>query len=273
MVQTTQVNSKSKYSRLGQAASLYANRFRFSVHPLAMHGKIPITSNGCRDATRDPIKISDWWQKTPFANIGIATGGGSGIGVLDIDAKPDANQILFELETEFGKLPETPHVLTGGRGLHFYFKVDEPLPNKAGIRAGVDFRGEGGYVVAPPSTHSNGNLYEWEICHHINDVPLAPIPVWLKNLVTGGALGKQQTRPKSFWSAMLESGVTEGKRNQSVAEITGHLLRRYIDPELVIHIIKAINNEYVKPPLPPTEIERIVESIAGKELKRRKASK
>ena len=105
--------------------------------------------------------------------------------MLDIDTKSGGAESLDDLEMLNGRLPHTIEVITGSGGRHVYFKhpgID--LRNSAGrVGAGLDIRGDGGYVVAPPSLHPSGNNYCWEISSHPDDTPLADMPKWLLDRV------------------------------------------------------------------------------------------
>ena len=108
---------------------------------------------------------------------------GNGLFVLDIDSD-DGEQSLSDLETEHGKLPNTWEVLTG-RGRHIYFACPANISIRASkIGKDLEIRGEGRYVVAPPSEHYSGRKYEWEVCHEPTGVPLTQAPEWLLALVT-----------------------------------------------------------------------------------------
>jgi Bifunctional DNA primase/polymerase, N-terminal len=127
-------------------------------------GKHPRTRRGCKDASADPSQIDRWWVKWTGANIGIATGAISGIVVLDIDGA-EGRATLQELIAEHGFLPRTPVVQTA-RGLHFYFKLPQGVSVPCSTGSGLDIRGNGGYVVAPPSIHLSGHVYEW--CNNVS---------------------------------------------------------------------------------------------------------
>ena len=136
-------------------ADYYAKNMNLRVFPC--NGKTPATSHGCKDATTDPAQIAEWWGGGSAYNIAIATGGG--IVVLDIDINHDAgkygDETLADLEQKYGKLPDTWTCLTGG-GVHYYFACDDPaLTVGAGFAPGLDYRGAGGYVIAPPSIPSS----------------------------------------------------------------------------------------------------------------------
>lgn len=122
------------------------------------------------EATADPDRIAAWWQANPDANIGIACGVGSGLVVVDIDDL----EALQGLRAR-GPLPETLTARTPRGGLHLYYRhPGGQVPNTAGLLAPkVDTRGDGGYVVAPPSTLPNGR-YTWMV-----ERDLAPLPQWI----------------------------------------------------------------------------------------------
>lgn len=125
-------------------------------------GKHPIISGWRREASNDPDVIRRWWRRWPHANVGIATGKMSNVIVVDIDPRHGGDASLKELEAALGELPKSVRVRTGGGGLHIYLRQPGfEIRNSAGIAPGVDIRGDGGLVVAPPSRHVSGGLYEW----------------------------------------------------------------------------------------------------------------
>ncbi len=142
-----------------RAVALHYAGAGWHVFPLRPRQKTPLTEHGCLDATKDKAKITEWWQRWPTANVGIATGANSGLLVVDIDGE-DGELALAELVAAHGPLPLVPEVRTG-RGRHLYFAFDERVKNSAKRLAKIDTRSTGGYVVAPPSVHPSGDLYEW----------------------------------------------------------------------------------------------------------------
>jgi hypothetical protein len=177
----------SEADRTLRAALAYAERFGFAVFPCKPRGKTPLTEHGFKDASKDPAQIRKWWGRWPDANIGIATGAISGVVVLDIDPRHGGDDTLEALQARNGRLPETPTVLTGGGGLHSYFRhPGGVVPNSIGkIGQGIDVRADGGYVIAPQSIHESGNRYLWEVSSRIDEIPLAELPAWILNLTTG----------------------------------------------------------------------------------------
>ena len=156
----------SEYPSMYDAAIEYAKK-GFAVFPLKYRDKVPLTRNGCKDATTDAAQIKAWWQQHPNANIGLATGSVSqNVFVIDLDIDEDRGidgyHSLEDWQREHGDFPETWTAITGRGGYHLYYRGNGRIKNRAGIIDGVDIRGNGGYVVAPPSIHKNGNRYEWE---------------------------------------------------------------------------------------------------------------
>jgi hypothetical protein len=126
--------------------------------------KHPRTPHGVKDATTDEAIIRRWWTQWPDANIGIATGAISNLVVLDIDPRHGGNESLEQWKTQYGTdFLNTLTSCTGGGGLHLlYSHPGVPIKNRVGIAPGIDIRGDGGYIVAPPSLHISGQRYTWK---------------------------------------------------------------------------------------------------------------
>lgn len=134
--------------------------------------KRPLTEHGLKDATTDAATIHEWWTRWPDALIGLPTGPGLGAFVVDLDPREKSCAELWdELEALIGvPLGEPVVAETQSGGWHLYFawpelEAGEKLGNRSGTRSGlpahVDVRGEGGYVIAPPSIMSDGRRYAW----------------------------------------------------------------------------------------------------------------
>jgi len=126
-----------------------------------------------KDATTEERAIRAWLANEPSANIGLATG--LFFDVLDIDGPDGWLSVAHAVEAN-GCLPSVPCSLTPGDGAHYLFE-----PTGRGSRTaflpGLDWKGRGGYIVAPPSAHPSGGVYEWAV--EPKDVPLQPAPTWL----------------------------------------------------------------------------------------------
>ena len=130
----------------------------------ASPAKHPRTTHGLHDSTLDKAKIRAWWKRWPQANVGIVTGVSSCLVVLDVDPAHGGEASLDRLEDRHGELPTTARAFTGGEGFHYLFAhPGGTIRNNAGTKLGdgLDIRGDGGYIVAPPSRHITGNEYKW----------------------------------------------------------------------------------------------------------------
>jgi hypothetical protein len=134
-----------------------------------------LVPHGVRDATTNRARVLAWWTRHPQANIGLATG--HRFDVLDVDG-PEGTHAIRELAAEHGLHSSGPLVRTGGGGWHFYL-APTGLGNvhPTGLEH-VDWRGRGGYVVAPPSRHASGHPYRWVAGRDL-DVPAVEGPAVL----------------------------------------------------------------------------------------------
>jgi hypothetical protein len=158
------------------AALVYARRGWpvFPCHNPTTHGcschhsdcsspaKHPRVAGGLKVATIDEDQIHPWWARWPTANVAIRTGAPSGIVVVDIDPDHGGLDTLAEIVNRHGPLPDGRTITTGSGGQHRYFAhPGGVVRNDVGRRlgAGIDIRGDGGYVIAPPSRHRSGCVY------------------------------------------------------------------------------------------------------------------
>ncbi|MBM7096657.1 bifunctional DNA primase/polymerase [Bacillus sp. H-16] len=230
-------------------------------------GKHPRTLNGVKAATAQTDKIIKMFSGVSQSNVGIATGSKSGFFVLDIDPKHGGDKSLKVLTDQYGKIPQTVKAQTGGCGYHYLFQHQNGIFNRTSIMPGIDIRGEGGYIVAPPSRHSSGKKYKWEVMGKPRQIPIAKAPSWLLELIVQTKGKRIQKKPSSYWSDLL-NGVCEGERNIAAASLSGYLFRK-IDPVLVPEIMRLWNEARVNPPLKRVELERVLNSVARLEYKRR----
>lgn len=137
-------------------------------------GKHPRTRHGLLEASTDPAVIRQWWKLWPRANLGLATG--VQFDALDIDGS-QALGFLENLDPALTAL--NGPIVSTGRGWHLYLSPTG-LGNRAGLLPGVDWRGSGGYVVAPPSLHPSGQTYQWS---QGLELELPSCPQWLMDLL------------------------------------------------------------------------------------------
>lgn len=141
------------------AYALHYLELGWSVIPVACETKKPLIAWKEYQARRATVdEVVAWWRQWPAANIGVVTGAVSGLIVLDIDGEAGEASLA-----RCGPLPLTPMVRTG-KGRHIYFAhPGAVIRNFARKLPGLDLRGDGGYVVAPPSLHASGARYTWEV--------------------------------------------------------------------------------------------------------------
>jgi hypothetical protein len=230
-------------------------------------GKHPMVLHGVTQATTDAERVAYWWRTRPDANIGLATGE---IVVIDVDPRHGGDRTLAELEHTHYKLPSTWRVATGA-GEHIYFRAPPrraPIRNSVGqVGTGIDVRGLGGYVIAPPSRHISGRLYRWN-CDP-EQILLCMLPPWLAALLDQP---RAQAKPATQWRALVRDEITQGRRNDTLARLAGHLLRHYVDPLVALELLLAWDATHCKPPLGQNEVEQTLNSIAGRELNRRQSA-
>lgn len=169
-------------------ARLYAG-MGWRVLPIAPGAKRPPMTGWQHAATCELEVIGNWWGGLYRGyGIGIATGQQSGVWVLDIDPAHGGDDALAALEAEHGKLPDTATVETGGGGRHYFWLNPQGLEVRTRrdvLAVGIDVRGDGGQVVAPPSTHASGRTYTWLRAPWMTAVAqVAMAPDWLLALVT-----------------------------------------------------------------------------------------
>lgn len=188
-------------------------------------------AHGRDDATTDVMQLATWWARWPEANIGLATG--DGLMVLDVDG-PEGRAFLEDKAL----LPETLRARTGrvDGGEHWYFLVPDGVEvrNRAKVAPGLDVRGDGGYVIAPPSLHASGARYEWVD----PAVEVAMCPMWLLELVRVAepverpamvpvirAPGEVSAYARAALERELETllGAGEGSRNDTLNAVAFNL--------------------------------------------------
>lgn len=205
-------------------------------------GKHPRNAKGFLKATTDTKRIRDWWTKWPTANIGLRTG--TDLYVLDIDPKNGGDASLGDLLGTH-ELPDTLTAETGGGGSHIYFRKSAELRNTAGrLGEGIDTRGDGGYVVAPPSNHKSGGAYTWRNW----GAPIAPVPGWVLELLQG-------KKPAAV-------AIPEGTRNNTLLSIAGKLRQEGKSRQQIETFLLEENATRCKPPLEPEEVAEIAANAA-----------
>ena len=245
---------------IADAALDYAAR-GWSVIPMQAHGKRPLVAwREFQQRAAGVAEIRRWFRHWPKANVGIVTGRISGLVVVDVDLRHGGPDSIAAAEAAHGPLPTTIEAATGGGGRHLYCAhAGASVANRVAIRPGIDVRGDGGCVVAPPSVHPSGRRYAWVEGHAPDDLAPAPIPAHFFARAAGMNPGGHSPE---HWRQLIREDIAEGSRNNTSASLTGHLLRREVDLDVVLELMLAWNRSHCRPPLPDDEVARVVHSIA-----------
>ena len=211
--------------------------------------KKPILKDWQKLTLNDSERILRAFTHPEVNGIGLLTGKVNGIFVLDVDPGADLR----------GKhVPATVSVRTG-RGMHYYFAYEQGLGNTVNSETNFDTRGDGGYVVVPPSWHHLGT-YEWLV--ELDRDMLAEIPDWVRAMV--GTSTSTSFKKFTF-------GTGEGGRNNSATKVIGHVLRHLHEDlweDFAWHGFRKWNQRNT-PPLPEDELYKVFISIASREKLRR----
>ncbi|MGI0150795.1 MAG: phage/plasmid primase, P4 family, partial [Thermoplasmata archaeon] len=183
-------------------------------HPLAY-----LVPEGLKNATTDAGLLAAWWTAWPDANAAARLGPGVGV-VLDVDPRHNGHVSLSELLTANGPLPEGPTVDTGGDGVHYWFAHPGGSAATAhGFLPGLDFQGDGAYVLLPPSNHLSGGTYRWRIPPDTASLPL--VPPWLF-----AAASAHKTAPGPSFTTTPQGKVPHGQRHDWIVSTAASLASR-----------------------------------------------
>ncbi len=248
-------NNDTTNAKLQQALH-YLKDKKWSIIPIGKNKRPLISWKKYQTELALEKEVIGWFKKYPQANIAVVTGKISNLAVVDIDPRHGGSD-------EYFKDIVTVKVKTGGDGLHLYFGYEDGIQNHVAIKEGIDIRGEGGYVIAPPSIHPSGKPYEWLVDP---DNSIAPLPKFLKDWITEWV----PVGSSSKWKEEVLNGVSEGQRNNTAASVAGKLLKRHPrvewNTEAWMHL-KNWNEAKNKPPLSENELRQVFNSIAQRELR------
>lgn len=240
------------------AALKYAEKYGWAVFPIDPQTKKPLTPHGCKDAKKTRGPIASWWKKWPNAGIGVATGSISGIIVVDEDIDRDKGiDGSYEMriwERDNGALPDTAQAISGRGGVHRYFKYSgTDIKNRAGVLDGVDVRGEGGYIIAPPSLHPNGTEYQWE--DDPDEVPLAEVDETIRKFLRTGTVKKEQGE-----TFEVPSTIPMGKRNETLFKLACSMQAQGFPDAAIKAALAEVNETACASPVDDDEIDTIIKS-------------
>lgn len=235
-------------SAMLQQALAYLRR-GWSVIPASPHSKKPLFPWG--DFTsRLPTEaeVTGWWTQYPNANIALVTGKVSGVVAVDVDAyKGGDPRPIYEQN------PTQLISKTGGGGFHLIYDYPgKPVSNRVDKESKVDVRGDGGYVILPPSSHASGRDYAWVRTGN----PGRP-PEWLTaerrpSSDSAGGVGEK-------WLSEALAGAEDGSRNDTCTRIAGYFAGKGIPSDIAVSVLQNWNTKNT-PPLSDAEIQTTVES-------------
>ena len=216
--------------------------------------------HGFKNATTNVEQVKAWWERWPDANIGVATGVKSFV-VLDVDGSK-GKKSLKALEKKYGKLSKTVTSRTGGGGKHYFFRTDQGVECSASkIGDKLDIKGEGGYIIMPPSDHKSGKKYKWVKGLDPASVAIADMPDWLFDLAN---------KPKNKTSNVTcpapvpynqSQDIPEGRRNDTLFRLGCSLWAKGFGYDNLTSKLNEINATKCRPPLDSKEVDNIVNSV------------
>lgn len=240
-------------------------------------GKHPKTANGVKDASKDEGVIAGWFE-SGNSNIGVATGAVSGLVVVDIDVDKGADWKELMIAGIDQTVFNTPKIKTGA-GYHYYYKIPAgvQIKNSANkLGRFIDVRGDGGYVVAPPSKHVSGKTYEAaNELYELLEFPKAWLdklnaPVANTNGTNGNSNGQNYNSaqangfvvPPPSPGIILPDVLNQGSRNVEMTKIAGALRSKGLSEGAIYAAINIENQRICKPPLEDKELHQIARSVA-----------
>ena len=254
-------------SSILNAALEYASK-GWSVIPISRN-KQPLIKwkTATREELTNPDNIKKWWKQYPSANVAIVTGersGGLVVVDLDIDDQKgiDGKASLKKWcdENDMYYLESDATVATGRGGQHLYFQSDYKYHNQVGCLEGVDIRGEGGCVVAPPSIHGTTNReYTWDIDEDEINVPKADSDVvfFLASMETKSTPKESFEDKKNDFTKI----TNEGGRNNQLFKYISRLQGDGETDQAIREYAKVYNETHLNPPLSDDEVQRTIESV------------
>ena len=235
-----------------EAALRYA-ALGLRVIPLRPREKVPILSDWPAKATTDNETITKWWQQNPDANVGLVCG--ELLVVLDVDGAPGWDS-LEGVGVKAEQLPVTWIAETGREGgRHLFFRSQPGLRSRVRLLDGVDIKGAGGYVVAAPSVHPNGNHYKWQAGRAPWDVDLAELPEDLLQQLEKGD-------HRSNGDDGDDAPIPEGERNDTLFRLGCSLRNRGLTANEIEDVLLGVNKRRCQPPLEKEEVRSIADSCA-----------
>lgn len=237
------------------AALRYAS-LGLRVLALKEREKRPVFDNWGSVATSDQEVIRRWWKQNPNYNVGILTGRQSRLFVLDVDKKNGGDETFEDLILKHGRFPDTWQQITGTGGWHLFFRYPNfEVRNAAGLFPGIDIRGEGGQVAAPPSIHPDtGKAYEWDGATEIEQIPMAEAPLWLLD-VLHARLDYRKPHVE------VPTTIPHGVQHATLVSLAGAMRRMGLSSADIFPTLQAVNLAHCEKPGAEQNIRKIADSM------------
>ncbi len=247
-----------------QAALQYARDRNFSIIPIRGDKKPYISWSEYQKRRATPEELKKWWGKYPDAMIGIVTGEISGIFVVDCDSR-EGYEALQKLIPDNLILPvaRTPR---GGWHLYFLMPKDCKLTVGAGIMPGVDFRAEGGYIIAPPSVNADGKGYTWQGGLSLDEVDLPELPpaisTYINNSIKreGAFLNEDTKRHEATPSDIL---FVQGRRDDDLFHVANCLIKGGMQEGTARQVLNILADK-CKPSFSQKEAQIKIDSVLSR---------
>ena len=260
----------TELSELGRAAVWYCEH-GFGIIPIQPKGKRPFTANGLNDWFNNPEDARKLWAERPDLNIAIVCGSASGnLVVLDFD-EDDGKDVhgfdtLSEWEDEFGELPATATAITGRGGMHYMYRANRPYHPSVNRDLGVDVRGEGSYIVAPPSVHPNGRAYEWNRGDAPWERDVAPVDdnvdAFIDHVQRNGGVGQDEGAQGERFQ--LPQRIKHGDRNDTLYRYGCSLRSRGYADDAIDAMMHVANERNCVSPMDEGELKGIIKQVCKK---------
>ncbi|MGH8709714.1 MAG: VapE domain-containing protein [Burkholderiales bacterium] len=240
----------------------------FVVLPIKPGGKEPILPKWPTLPAPSMADIEAWFGGQSNRNIGIRTGGISGIFVLDVDAHKGGLESLKMIEETYDALPHTAIQFTPNGGRHYVFQIPPELHcrnSASAIAPGLDIRADGGQIVVCPSTAPNtitGDhiAYAWDGGAFPSRAELALVPDWLIQLVKDARKQDRAQKNQPADHKVHTLVHIAGSRNDALFRRAAAMRAQGLHPDAILAALRVHNNEQCKPPLEDTEIQAIAVS-------------
>lgn len=251
-------------SELGRMAVWYCEN-KFGIIPLKPNSKQPATVHGLNDWFDNPESAREFWSKCPNHNIGIVCGVPShGLLVLDVDVgdDKDGRKTIKAWEVAHGELPETAMSITGSGGRHYLYRTNRTtIRPSTNATLGVDVRSDGSYIVAPPSVHPNGTLYEW--WESPMDTPPATadgtVYDFLDYVQRNGS--RDGDEPQEYHRFELPKLIRKGDRDNTLHKYGCSLRGKRYPDDAILAMLDHANRTNCEEPMDYRDIQRIAKSV------------